>query len=101
MAHDGTSVKDTIAAKLQAALAPSSLEVIDESDQHAGHMFHPGGVEPRGETHFRIKIVSATFSGQSRLERHRTINHLVAEELRAGVHALAIEARAPGEAPRR
>jgi BolA protein len=101
MAQDGPSVKDTIAAKLQAALAPSSLEVIDESDQHAGHMFHPGGVEPRGETHFRIKIVSSIFSGQSRIQRHRTINQLVAEELRAGVHALAIEARAPDEPARR
>jgi BolA protein len=54
-------------------------------------------VEPRGETHFRIKIVAAAFAGKSRLERHRLINALAAEEIKAGVHALAIEAKAPGE----
>jgi BolA protein len=86
-----------MAAKIEEALRPDSLEVIDESAQHAGHMHHPGGVEPRGETHFRIKVVSAAFSGKSRLARHRMINELVDVELKEGVHALAIEARAPGE----
>jgi BolA protein len=86
--------------KLQKALSPVSLDVIDESAQHAGHKFHPGGVEPRGETHFRIKVVSEAFSGKSRLERHRLINAELAAELADGVHALAIEARAPGEPTR-
>ena len=92
-----TSVETTLTAKLTAAFQPERLEVIDESHQHAGHMLHPGGVEPRGETHFRIKIVAAAFAGKSRLERHRLINALAAEEIKAGVHALAIEAKAPGE----
>ncbi len=97
MPQNQPSVKDTIKAKLEKALQPERLEVIDESHQHAGHMMHPGGVEPRGETHFRIKIVAAAFTGKSRLERHRLINGLADAELKAGVHALAIEAKAPGE----
>jgi BolA protein len=97
MTQKDASVKATMAAKIEEALRPDSLEVIDESAQHAGHMHHPGGVEPRGETHFRIKVVSAVFSGKSRLARHRMINELVDVELKEGVHALAIEARAPGE----
>lgn len=97
MTQNDASVKAAIAAKIEEALRPDTLDVIDESAQHAGHMLHPGGVEPRGETHFRIKVVSAAFSGKSRLERHRMINAAVAAELADGVHALAIEARAPGE----
>ena len=97
MPQNEASVKATIAAKLDDALKPASLEVIDESAQHAGHMHHPGGVEPRGETHFRIKVVSSAFAGKSRLERHRMINTALSSELSAGVHALAIHAAAPGE----
>ena len=99
MTQKGATVKDAIAAKLEQALAPLLLEVIDESHMHAGHMLHPGGVEPRGETHFRIKVVAPAFSGKSRLARHRMINELVAAELAGGVHALAIEAKAPEEQP--
>jgi BolA protein len=98
MPQNQPTVKDALSAKLEEALQPLTLEVIDESHQHAGHMMHPGGVEPRGETHFRIKIVSGAFSGKSRLERHRMINALADAELKAGVHALAIEAKATGEA---
>jgi BolA protein len=97
MTQKHATVKDTIAAKITEALRPDMLEVIDESHQHAGHMMHPGGVEPRGETHFRIEVVAQAFSGKSRLERHRIINALADAELKAGVHALAIEAKAPNE----
>lgn len=91
------SVKETMSRKLLSALSPLSMDVIDDSAKHAGHMLHPGGVEPRGETHFTVRITAAAFAGQSRLQRHRMINQLLAEELRDGVHALAIEAKAPGE----
>ena len=91
------TIKERITTKISDALAPVFLDVIDESHQHAGHAFHQGGVEPRGETHFRIKVASAAFAGKSRLERHRIINGLLAEELKGGVHALAIEAKAPNE----
>ena len=91
------SVKDRIVAALTEGLRPEALEVIDESHQHAGHM----GARPSGETHFRVRVTAESFAGRSRVDRHRVINGLLAEELRPdGVHALAIEARAPGEAGR-
>jgi BolA protein len=87
------SVKDRISSTLQQALDPIALEVIDESQRHAGH----AGSRAGGETHFHIKVVSKAFAGKSRLDRHRLINSLLAEELRDRVHALAITAKAPGE----
>ena len=95
------SVKERIEGKLTAALAPVALEVIDESHKHAGHIGHPGSGHPgamsSSETHFQVKVVADAFIGKTRLARHRLINELLAEDLRSGVHALAIEARAPGE----
>jgi BolA family transcriptional regulator, general stress-responsive regulator len=88
------TARTRLLATLTAALQPVSLEVIDESHHHAGH----GGWRPEGETHFRVKVVSAAFAGRSRVERHRMVNALAAAELKAGLHALAIEARTPGEA---
>jgi BolA protein len=95
-------VADRIRTTLEASLAPSHLEVIDESHKHAGHAHmmteRAGTAVSTGETHFRIKVVSPAFTGKSRLDRHRTINALLGSELGPGkVHALAIEARAPGE----
>jgi len=84
---------DLIERKLTEALAPQSLKVLDESHQHAGHAGH----RPGGQTHFRVYIVADAFKGKSRLERHRLVNRLLADELAAGVHALAIHAAAPGE----
>ncbi len=89
-----------ITKKLQAALAPVSLEVIDELHKHAGHahaVMRPGTAAGSGGTHFHIKVVSEAFAGKSRVDRHRTINGLLAAELADSVHALAIEAKAPGE----
>jgi BolA family transcriptional regulator, general stress-responsive regulator len=57
----------------------------------------PGHAPHTGETHFRIKVVSDAFLGKSRVDRHRMINQLLDAELAAGVHALAIDAKAPGE----
>ncbi len=85
---------DLIAKKLTDALVPESLKVEDESHQHEGHAGH----RPGGETHFRVYIVAEAFSGKSRVERHRLINGILADELKGGVHALAIHAQAPGEA---
>jgi BolA protein len=91
------SVKETMLTKLESALAPLSLNVIDDSAKHAGHILHPGGVEPRGETHFTVNVVSEAFVGKSRIDRHRMVNAILAEELADNVHALAIQAKAPGE----
>jgi BolA protein len=87
-------VKQTITDKLTNAFAPQSLEVVDESHRHEGHAGH----RPGGETHFRVNIVSEAFRGKGRIDRHRMVNDTLSGELDAGVHALAIHARAPGEA---
>jgi len=88
------AMADTLAAKLNAAFAPQSLEIVDESHLHVGHAGHREG----GESHYRVYIVSKAFAGKSRLERHRMVNAALAEELRAQVHALAVHARTPDEA---
>jgi BolA family transcriptional regulator, general stress-responsive regulator len=88
------ATRDRIVEKLTLAFTPQSLDVVDESHQHAGHAGH----RPGGETHFRVYIVSEAFRGKARLARHRMVNETLSGELEAGVHALAIHASAPGEA---
>ena len=87
------TMQQTITQKLDAALQPQSLDVIDESHQHAGH----SGARPGGETHFRVRCLSSAFAGKSRIERHRIVNAALADELKLSVHALALELKAPGE----
>jgi BolA protein len=76
-----------MAEKLGQALAPSFLEIIDESHHHAGH----SGARPDGESHFRIRISAPALFGLSRVNQHRRINDVLAEDLKTRVHALAIE----------
>ncbi len=82
-----------IKEKLWIALEPTRLDVINESEKHAGHRSSPG----TGESHFRILIVSPKFAGLSRVARHRMVNEALADELRGGIHALALATYAPGE----
>jgi BolA protein len=84
---------DRIHDLLVRALAPDRLEVIDESGKHAGHV----GAVPGKTTHVRVVIAADAFRGLNRVERHRKVNALLAGEIAAGLHALAIEAKAPGE----
>jgi len=84
---------DIITEKLTSAFSPQSLEVVDESHLHAGH----AGSREGGQTHYRVYIVSNAFQGKSRVDRHRMINTALAAELAGSVHALAINAAAPGE----
>jgi len=86
-------LRTLIESRLRAGLNPERLEVIDESAAHAGHAGHRAG----GESHFRVRIVADTFAGRSRVERHRRIHEVLSEAFAQGVHALAIEAAAPGE----
>ena len=98
MSHSGQqTVRERMEAKLTAAFAPEFLKIVDESHKHAGHAGHAGGAGQGGETHFRVQIVSRLFSGRSRIERHRAVNDLLADEIAGGVHALALEIRAPGD----
>jgi stress-induced morphogen len=87
------SVESNIREKLTAVFAPAALRIVNDSARHAGHASSPG----TGESHFSVYVVSAAFSGKSRLERHRMVNAALAEELSGKVHALAITALAPGE----
>lgn len=87
------SVEESIKDKLKKAFTPSRLEVLNESHMHAGHAGSPG----TGESHFRVEIVSDTFTGKSRIERHRLVNEALAAELAGPVHALAIKAKTPTE----
>lgn len=98
------SIQSTMEEKLTRAFAPERLMVINESHLHAGHHHvedgHDAVFDGKGETHFRVRIVAAAFAGMSRLERHRAVSELLAPEFKAGLHALAVEPAAPGEATR-
>ena len=89
-------IEEQITKKLRQAFAPVALEVVNDSHRHAGHA---GSPQP-GESHFSIKVVSESFAGKSRVERHRMVNEVLAEELKDRIHALAISALAPEERSR-
>jgi BolA protein len=86
------TVADRITRKLTEAFRPDALQVVDESHLHKGH----AGYRPEGESHFRVRITAAAFGGKSRVEAHRMIYEALKGEIAEGVHALAIEAKAPG-----
>jgi BolA family transcriptional regulator, general stress-responsive regulator len=86
-------VAAALRGKLEAALQPQRLEIVDESHRHAGH----AGARPEGETHFRVEIIAAAFAGKSRVERQRLVYGILAAELADRVHALQLTTRAPGE----
>ena len=87
------TVETLMRERLMVALEPTRLDVINESHLHAGHASSPG----TGESHFRMLIVSPLFEGRSRIERHRLVNAAIGDLLKYRVHALAIQAYAPGE----
>ena len=84
---------EAIRAAIEAALAPTALEIEDESHRHAGH----AGARPEGETHFRVEIVSHAFEGKNRVARQRLVYAALKAELDAGLHALAMETLTPAE----
>ena len=97
MIQDLSGLASRMAERLQDRLQPTQLEVIDESHHHAGHQPDMTGT---GETHMRVRVISDRFTGMTRLARHRLVNELLKPELDAGLHALAVEPAAPGEATR-
>ena len=86
------SVAQTIRERL-AALEPQALDLVDESDLHRSH----AGYREGGGTHWRLSIVSARFSGQSTVVRHRMIYQALGSLMQHPIHALAITARSPEE----
>ena len=89
-------VANRLREKLEAAFAPEILAIEDESSRHAGH----SGEREGGESHFRVRIVSAAFKGLGRVERQRLVYAVVAAEIDAGLHALALTTLTPEEANR-
>ena len=84
-----------IEVRLRAALAPTALDIVDDSEAHRGHAGHDGS----GESHFTVKLTAAAFAGQSRVARQRLVYAALGDLMApGGVHALIIKASAPGEA---
>ena len=77
---------DTIAQKLKDALSPQRIEVEDVSHHHAGH----AGWREGGGRHFTVTIKAASFAGKSRVQQHRLVNSILADELAGDIHALEL-----------
>ena len=80
-------VRDEINNRLAAAFAPSSLEVVDDSEAHRGH----SGYQEGGQSHFNVFIRAAAFGGQTRVARHRAVHAALGTELISRIHALALD----------
>ena len=87
------SIEQEMRQLLTEALAPTHLDIVNDSSRHHGH----AGDDGSGESHFTIDIQSAAFSGTSRLQRQRLVNAALGDIPGQRVHAIAIRARAPGE----
>ncbi|MBL8554930.1 MAG: BolA family transcriptional regulator [Phenylobacterium sp.] len=87
------AIFDAIQEKLTAAFQPIRLEIVDDSDRHAGH----AGAREGGESHFNVTIESPAFAGVARVARQRLVYHALADELAGPLHALSVKALAPGE----
>lgn len=90
-------VAQAIHRRLSDALAPSRIDVVDQSAQHAGH----AGARPEGESHFRVTVVAQAFAGKSRIERQRLVYAALDELMRSDIHAISIVALTPAEAANR
>ena len=89
-------VANRLCEKLALAFGPKTLAIEDESSRHAGH----SGSRQGGESHFRVRIVSAAFKGLTRVERQRLVYGVLADEIEAGLHAIALTTLTPEEAER-
>jgi BolA protein len=93
LAGDRASRVDRIRAAIEAALAPASLAVVDDSARHAGHA---GARDGRG--HFNVEVVAEAFAGRAPLARHRMVYAAVGTLMDTDIHALSIRALTPAEA---
>ncbi|HIM71391.1 MAG TPA: BolA family transcriptional regulator [Alphaproteobacteria bacterium] len=88
------SVARTIERKLTEQLHPQSVDVLDQSHQHAGHASAP----PGGESHFHVEIVAEAFNNLNRVARQRLVYQILNDELAGPVHALSLNTLTPAEA---
>ncbi|HSN71242.1 MAG TPA: BolA family protein [Steroidobacteraceae bacterium] len=86
----------SIRQRLEAALEPISVEIVDDSHRHAGHV---GARDGRG--HFRVRVVSTRFEGRRPIARHQLIYEALGDLMRTDIHALSITALTPVEAAER
>ena len=87
------SRQDRLRAVLTERFAPALLHVEDDSAKHAGH----AGASAGGQTHYSVLLVSDAFRGQGRVDRHRAVNAVLADEFAGGLHALVLTLRTPEE----
>jgi BolA protein len=87
------AIFEAIHDKLTAAFSPTRLEIVDDSDRHAGH----SGATPGGESHFNVLIEASAFEGAPKVARQRMVYKALELELAGPVHALSVKALAPGE----
>ncbi|HIO91534.1 MAG TPA: BolA family transcriptional regulator [Leucothrix mucor] len=83
------TMQATIETKLNAALSPEVLDIINESHMH--------NVPDGSESHFKVVAVSKDFEGKMLIARHRMINEVLSEELAGGIHALSLHTMTPDE----
>lgn len=88
MVSELMNMQERIENSLEAAIAPLFLDILNESHRHAG---------PATDSHFRVTVVSERFQGLSPVKRHQLVYAAVADELAAGVHALALHTYTPAE----
>lgn len=86
-----TQRTEAIRQRIDAQLAPTHLQVVDEGHLHIGHA-------GEGQGHFRVRISSAAFAGKTPIQRHRMVYDAVGDLMGDGIHALAIEASLPTDA---
>ncbi len=86
-----SQLSERIEAALREALQPIEFMLQDDSHLHAGH------AGAREGSHYTVRLVSERFAGLKRLARHRLVYDALREQMQSGIHALAIDARAPGE----
>ncbi|MBP7650306.1 MAG: BolA family transcriptional regulator [Phenylobacterium sp.] len=87
------AIFEAIQHKLTEAFSPTRLEIVDDSDRHAGH----AGAGDSGESHFNVVIQAQAFEGAPKVARQRMVYRTLAEELAGPLHALSVKALAPGE----
>jgi BolA protein len=85
------SKADEIRSKLEEALTPATLDVVDDSESHRGH----SGFQEGGESHYNVRVRAAVFSGKSRIQRHRMVHSALGPELIGRIHALALDLDVP------